>query len=286
MKPAVGIRIRCALLALLLALDAHRVLHADVPPGAAAAFDTYARQVEQRLRFQHASGPTFLASSGGAASISLHTGTLRIERVTEPTPSPSPDALATAAGARLDHWRGTAFVPGVTAEQFESLLRDVSHYPTTFAPQVEQARIVASSPDRLLVTMRVRQHHVLTVVMDAAYDVTFAHLDPAHGYSLSRSTRIAELDAPGTPREHPLPPAGEHGFLYRLNTFWSWEQRDGGLYLQIETISLSRAIPRGLHWIVGPYVDSIPRDSLAFTLTSARNALLAERQRHPPAHAS
>jgi hypothetical protein len=65
----------------------------------------------------------------------------------------------------------------------------------------------------------------------------------------------------------------EHGFLWRLNTYWSYEERDGGLYLQIESISLSRSIPLGLGWALRPYVESVPRESLEFTLRSARNAI-------------
>ncbi len=121
--------------------------------------------------------------------------------------------------------------------------------------------------------MRVRQRHVLTVVMDTTYDVTFSSLDPQHGSSISRSTRIAEIASPGTSTEHILPATEEHGFLWRQNTYWSYEQRDGGLYLQIESVSLSRSIPRGLGWAVQPFIQSIPRESLEFTLRSTLNAL-------------
>jgi hypothetical protein len=121
--------------------------------------------------------------------------------------------------------------------------------------------------------MRVRQHHVLTVVLDTTYDVTFGRLDPTRGYSLSRSTRISEVESAGTPSEHTLDPAHAHGFMWRLNTYWTWEARDGGLYLQIESVSLSRSIPAGLGWMLRPFVESIPRESVEFTLSSAANAL-------------
>ena len=52
--------------------------------------------------------------------------------------------------------------------------------------------------------MRVRQKHVITVVMDTSYDVSFGRLDAQHGYSVSRSTRISEIDSPGTRRERVL----------------------------------------------------------------------------------
>ena len=71
--------------------------------------------------------------------------------------------------------------------------------------------------------------------MDTTYDVTFGRLDARHGYSISRSTRISEIDSPGTPKERALSDGEEHGFLWRLNTYWSYEERDGGLYMQIES---------------------------------------------------
>jgi hypothetical protein len=109
--------------------------------------------------------------------------------------------------------------------------------------------------------------------MNTAYAIDFVPLDPHHGYSTSRSTRIDEIADPGTPAEHALSPAQEHGFLWRLNTYWTWEERDGGLYLQIETVSLTRAVPTGLGWAIRPYIESIPRESMEFTLTSAINAI-------------
>jgi hypothetical protein len=121
--------------------------------------------------------------------------------------------------------------------------------------------------------MRVRQRHVITVVLDATYDVTFGRLDAQHGYSVSRSRRIQEIEAAGTSAERALNAREEHGFLWRLNTWWSYEEKDGGLYLQIEAVSLTRSIPRGLGWVIRPYVESIPRESLEFTLRAGRDAL-------------
>jgi hypothetical protein len=94
---------------------------------------------------------------------------------------------------------------------------------------------------------------------------------------MARSTRIAEIASPGTPAEHVLDASHAHGFLWRQKTYWSYEQRDGGLYMQIESVSLTRAIPLGLGWAIGPYVESIPRDSLEFTLRAAILALGKQR---------
>ena len=136
-----------------------------------------------------------------------------------------------------------------------------------------QAKAISNGSDDLYASMRIRQKHVLTVVMDATYDVAFGELDPQHRYSSSRSSRISEIASPGTEEEHILSAGDEHGFLWRQNTYWTWEERDGGLYMQIESVSLTRSIPIGLGWALRPFVESVPRESLEFTLRSVRNAL-------------
>jgi len=241
---------------------------AEPQPAAVAAFNSYIGAVESRLAQQHCSHTAFLAPAASAPQSEerLRRGELIIEDLT-------PTAGAALPGAMLHHWRGTAFAAGAKAADFERLMKDLSGYPQRYSPQVLQARIVAEQGDRLQAVMRVRQRHVITVVMDTAYDITYARLDALHGYSISRSTHISEIDSPGTSNERALNSKEEHGFLWRQNTYWTFEERDGGLTMQIESISLSRSIPTGLAWAVRPFVESVPRDSLEFTLRSTGNAL-------------
>jgi hypothetical protein len=247
-----------------MAVAAGLLLGAGMPacaeqPSAAAVsgFAASVHALEARLAEQHRSRDGFLVQEDWAA---LRGGDLRIERVTAPD----------IPGALEHHWRGSAFVAGAKAADFERVLREFGSYPQTFSPQVLQAQVLErSGSDHLVGRMRVRQKHVLTVVLDTTYDVTFARLDAQHGYSLSRSTKIEEIADAGTPREHALSAEDEHGYLWRLNSYWSYLEGDGGLYVQIESISLTRSIPTGLGWLIGPFVQSVPRESLEFTLRAA-----------------
>jgi hypothetical protein len=247
---------------------ASRCAWGEVTPAATAAFNSYVSGVESRLAEQHRSRDGFLAGGVLAAQSAgrLRGGELIVERLT-------PSTGADFSGALLHHWRGTAFAPGARAADFERLMRNFNAYPQHFSPQVIQAKVIADGGDQMEASMRVRQRHVITVVMDTAYDIKFGRLDARHGYSISRSTRIDEIEAPGTHGERTLNAEQEHGFLWRLNTYWSFEERDGGLLLQIEAVSLTRSIPRGLGWAVRPYIESIPSESLEFTLRSVCNAL-------------
>ena len=257
-------RARFALLcATAIALGSTAAASAEPSPAAVAAVNAYIAQVESRIASRHQSARTFLAP---VARDRLRRGEFLIEKL---TPDPAPPM----PGAMLHHWRGSAFVAGATTADFERVMRNFSAYPLTFAPQIVKAAVLAQQGDRYRVSMRVRQVHVITVVLDTDYDVAFAHLDPEHGDSASRSTRISEIKSPGTPTERALSPSEDHGFLWRLNTYWSYEESDGGLYMQIESVSLTRSIPAGLAWAIRPFVESVPRESLEFTLRATCNAV-------------
>jgi hypothetical protein len=241
---------------------------AEPPAAAVSGFNSYVSAVEARLGRQHGSQQGFLApmASASLSDARLRRGELIVEQIRA-----TGDTVL--SGALLHHWRGTAFAAGARAADFERLMKDFDAYPRHFSPQVVQARTLTQQQDRFQAVMRVRQRHVIAIVMDTAYDVEFGRLDPQHGYSISRSTRISEIASPDTRAEHALNADEEHGFLWRLNTYWSYEERDGGLYMQIESVSLTRSVPSGLGWAVAPFVESVPRESLEFTLRSVCNAL-------------
>lgn len=244
----------------LLVVAAGRV-SGEPPAAATKQYDAYVGGVEQRIEREHRTAAGF---GPGAEAARLRRGEVVVEKVGPGGELP---------GAMLHHWRARAFVPGARAADVERVLRDVAAYSRVYAPQVERARVTAALGDKLRTAMRVRQKHVLTVVMDTDYDVEFGRLDAGHGWSWSRSTRVAEIAAPGSGHERALGPGEEHGFLWRQNTYWSWAEADGGLYLEIESLTLTRAIPTGLGWAVGPFVESVPRESLEFTLRATDAAM-------------
>ncbi len=232
-----------------------------------AAYNSYIDQVEARLAQQHRTTGVFLAPENMAR---LHNGESVVEQIT-----PASEKLP---GALLYHWRGTAFVPGAKGADFERVMKDYDAYPRTFSPEMLKAHVLSHAGDHYQVTMRVRQKHILTAVLDITYDVTFGRGgsgagEAQSGYTLSRSTQIAEIDQSGTSQERALAPSEEHGYLWRQNTYWSYEERDGGLYIQIESISLSRSFPAALGWALGSFTKSIPRETLEFTLSATSKAL-------------
>jgi hypothetical protein len=232
------------------------------------AYSAYVHQVESRIAQQHVNRGSFIAAvnSSRQNQARLRNGELVVEAL---TPATSDEF----SGSMLHHWRGTAFVPRAKAADLERILKNFNAYPQYFSPQVLQAKILSQQGDRMQAVMRVRQKHVITVVLDSTYEINFGRLDAQHGYSSSVSTHISEIEQPSTSKERALSEEAGHGFLWRQNTYWSYAEADGGLYMQIESVSLSRAIPTGLGWAVKPFVESVPRESMEFTLRSAGNAL-------------
>jgi hypothetical protein len=101
----------------------------------------------------------------------------------------------------------------------------------------------------------------IAVVLNTNHDVRYFPLGSARCYSQSHSSRIAEVDNPGEPDEREMQPGQDHGFLWRLNSYWRFEERDGGVYVECEAISLTRSVPAGRGWLVNPIVRTLPRES-------------------------
>jgi len=268
-------RLLPAICCVMLSIAAPRCLVQAPSSVAVSAFNSYVHAVESRLSTQHGSLANFMATPATTTLNQLchHPGDFVVEQITPSTGLVLPDAL-------LHHWRGTVYIPGTSAEAFTHLLRNYTAYSHYFAPQVLNAKVLSQHGNQFQVNMRVRQQHVITVVLDTTYNVAYGQLDPLHGYSISRSTHISEIESAGAGNEHILSPAQSHGFLWRQNTYWTYEQRDGGLYIQIESISLTRSIPYGLGWVVGPFIESIPRDSLEFTLRAVSRTLQSQERKH------
>src|SRR6202012_2750335 len=120
--------------------------------------------------------------------------------------------------------------------------------------------------------LRLLKRQVITVVLNTNHHVRYFPLGDGREYSVSHSTRIAEVTNPGDSDEGEMTPGHDHGFLWRLNSYWRFEQRDGGVYVECEAISLTRAVPVGFGWLVNPIVRTLPRESLASTLRAMRSA--------------
>jgi hypothetical protein len=251
-----------ALAVLLLSSGARVAFPADLKPATSAGFDRYIQQTEQRLNQRK----TFLwADESPDRSRRVRGG----EVLVEPTGA---KAIVEVSDGLIHDWVGAVFVPGVNLATTLAHIEDYDH-SRTHHREVVESHIISHHGNDFLVHMRLVKKKVITVVLDTDHDIHYFPIDATHCRSQSRTLKIAEVDNPGKRDEKEMPPGTGHGFLWRLNTFWSFQERDGGTWIECEAISLTRDIPTGLGWLIEPIVRSLPRESLENTLRETANAL-------------
>jgi len=261
--------------AVVLALELPAAMLADLHPKTVEAFDRYARVTEARIAREVESTGAFLVLDSlpearrKAALAEVRGGGLFIEQLATAENGhrlEAPDAI-------IHHWIGAVFVPGATVDRAVALMEDYDRHAEVFRPAVARSKLLSRNGDDFRVALRFSLKKVITVVVNTENDAHFSR--PARDRAFSRiiSTRIAQVENPNTPEEKEQPVGHDGGYLWRLNSYWRYLERDGGTYVQCETISLTRDIPFMVSWIVRPFVTSIPRESLTFTLETLRKSL-------------
>jgi hypothetical protein len=200
-------------------------------------------------------------------------------------PGNSADTIPIAGGLIHD-WTGLVFIRGVSISKVISTLQDYDQAERYYEPQVVKSKLLEHSGNDFHVFLRLKQAHVITVVLDTDYLVHYTFLDPAHVAARSYSVRIREVENVGEPAERERPPGDDEGFLWRLDSYWRLYQAPGGVYVQCNAISLTRDVPAGLGWLVRRFLETIPRDSLRFTLESTRKAVMNQVEDEPPVNES
>jgi hypothetical protein len=267
-----------AIAGILVLFTAARPAHlsaADLTPATVAAFERYVQSTEARIDAEVRTADRFLwpqtlsPSERDSRMAALHNGTLLIEKLETRPQGRSIDI----PGGLVHHWVGVAFMPGVPIDRAIAMLQDYDRHATIYAPRVARSTLRSHDDNTFQFHLRFFMKKVITVVVDSENTGKFTR--PSHDRAFSRivSTRMAEVENPGTSSEREKPVGHDGGYLWRLNSYWRFLEMDGGTYLQCESVSLTRGIPTGLGWLVGPFVTSLPRESLEFTLDTTRRAL-------------
>jgi hypothetical protein len=230
----------------------------DLKPQTSEAFDRYIRQTEQRLDERK----TFLwADESPDRARRIKAGEIVVE------PTGAKPEIAVPHGLIHD-WVGAVFLPGVSLERTLALVRDYDRHKEYYKPEVVDSRVLSHDGNDYRIYLRLLKKQILTVVLDTEHEVHYTQVDSKRWRSNSRTTKISELD-----NGRPLAPGTGHGFLWRLNTYWRFEERDGGTWVECQAVSLTRDIPTGLGWLIDPIIRKLPKESLANTLKETRAAL-------------
>jgi hypothetical protein len=181
----------------------------------------------------------------------------------------------------VHHWIGLAFVPGATLKTAEAVLEDYQDYAQIYAPQVRRSRVYGREGDDFKLYMQLYKDSPRRVAYNANFNVQRMRLSPDRIASSSVSTRIAQLQDPSQPDGSEYAVGEDSGYLWRMNDYWRYEQKDGGVYMQVEAISLSRDVPPFLGWIVHPIIRKVARETMAQLLDANRRAI-EDPQKYAP----
>jgi putative flippase GtrA len=266
-------RAGAGLMVLAVTATASAAEEAKLQHKTAQSFAKYVSAVEDRRAKEIAENQPFLQferrSSTEQARIMamLRRGEVYVERAAQARDGASNEIAID--GGLINHWRGTVFVPNVKLDHVLRVLQE----PQTDKHKQEDvlsSRVVSRNGDSQKVYLRLRRTKFVTVVYDTEYDVDYKRLSPDRAFSNSISTKIVEVENAGTPRERPLPEGDDHGYMWRLNSYWRYKQLPDGVLVEVESLTLSRDLPPIIGRLIRPIVNSTARESMTRTLASVR----------------
>ncbi len=238
-------------------------------PATLAAWDAYLREVGHRI----AGNQPFLWTD---ESLDRTARVRRGEVVVAPVVGRGSRSVPNGL---IHDWIGAVFIPNATIESLSAVLHDYDNYKELYRPAVRASRsLPCASGDREF--LMVWQRHVLFVnaAMQGHYREHDVALDSRRGYNIADAVEIRQIEDYGHPDQRLLPPDTGSGFLWRIHSIARYEERDGGVYLELEAIALTRDIPASLSWIVSPAVNRLSINSLAATLRQTHDAVIRDTE--------
>ncbi|MGA7410863.1 MAG: hypothetical protein WBW33_10280 [Bryobacteraceae bacterium] len=237
-------------------------------PETLQAWNQYVQQVNARMeaRLQPGSGFLWIDESPGRQQV-VRGGEILVAPVGEHCPK-------TVANGLIHDWIAAAFLPDTTLADVLTVVRDYDRYPEFYKPYVMKAKPVSKEgeEDRFSMTLLNKSLFQRTA-LDNDYETTYFRPSPSRIYSVSHSTRVQEIDDLGRPTQHTMPVDTGNGYIWRLYSISRMEERDGGVYVELEAIVLSRDIPGAFRMFVDPIVRRVSKDAMITTLTQTSAAV-------------
>lgn len=241
-------------------------LRAELTPETMAAFKKYVAAQEQRIKSQSRSQKDFLwIDRDSQRRNQIRQGETPVEQIHAPQ----------IPGGMIQHWIGGAFIPNATIEMVKRVDQDYSRHKDIYGPDIIDSKVLAREGNHFEIFYRFRKKKILTVVLDTVHQIDFVTPAPHRLYVESRCDKVQEVKHPGRRDEKLLPPGEDNGFLWAMNSYWRMEERDGGVYMECEAITLARDVPLGLGSLVASAVNSLAAESLATTVAAKKRAVAA-----------
>ena len=217
--------------------------------------------VEARLR-----GEAQFPDGSAERIAQLRKGAVIVELCSGKRPLQVPDGL-------IHDWIGVICIPGSTVEKTLALLQNYDNHKNIYQPEVIASKLIGRQENDFQIYLRLRKKKIITVILDTEHEVHYQSVNSMRWACCSRTTRISEVEDAGKSTEKVRPPDTGHGFLWRLNSYWRFEEGEDCTYVECRAISLTRDVPSALAWIIEPIILKLPRESLKATLEATRRAL-------------
>ena len=174
----------------------------------------------------------------------------------------------------IHHWIGVVFVPNVTLDQALRVVESYDRYNEFYKPLYGKSTILARDGDQVrLNVVAIQKAFSVTAAVETEEQVQVMRLGPKKACITSNAVRVQEIANYGQPTEHPFPESRRPGYVWREVGVQRLEERDGGVYVELETIVLSRGIPVEFRWLIKPLVDELPRRLMLEMLADTRTAI-------------
>jgi hypothetical protein len=243
---------------------------AELQPATLMAWDAYLKEADFHMQERAARRRPFLwMDESPARAARVRRGEVLI------APAVGHGTVGVPHGLVHD-WIGAIFIPGATIESLLAVVHDYDNYHRVYQPVVTSSRTVACTDTGQEFQM-VWQSKLLFVsaAMQGRYQAHDVMLDAHRGYSIAETEEVREIEAYRHTGERLLPPGTGNGFIWRIRSMARFEERDGGVYLELEAIALTRDIPPSLAWMINPAVNHLSINSLTTTLRQTRNTVQA-----------
>ena len=201
---------------------AQTVKPVQLNPQTLEAFDAYIRhaetEMEQTLR---GSGPFLWSQQTPERAQEVGRGQVVAHFWSGQGPVKVPKGL-------IHDWIAAAFIPHSNIQEIFAVIQEYDNHKNTYKPEVIDSKLISRNDNDFQIYLRLLKKKIITVVLDTDHEVHYCPVDQTRWVCRSYTTRIAEVENAGSPEERVLQPDTGYGFLWRLYSYWRFEERDAG----------------------------------------------------------
>jgi hypothetical protein len=192
---------------------------------------------------------------------------------------PSAQGTMTAVPSGLvHHWTGTIFIANARMHHLLTVLQDYNAYAEFYKPAVVASKLLSHTPVEYNYRLKfVQKGFGVKAGLLGEFRTTYTQLNSGAGYSVTEATSLVELRNLEGHDEQPLSPEASHGYVERVFTIVKYRESGGGVWVELETLTLSRGVPSSVRWLIAPIIQRFSRQVMTDTLQRLRDKVQASQ---------